>query len=47
MFQICLGIPWGADQSADTMKVMKDHLPKNARGAAEYQNANSYGRSSS
>lgn len=30
MFQICLGIPWGADQSADTMKVMKDHLPKNA-----------------
>ena len=30
MFQICLGIPWGADQSADTMKVMKDHLPENA-----------------
>ena len=30
MCQICLGIPWGADQSADTMKVMKDHLPKNA-----------------
>ena len=30
MFQICLGIPWGADQSADTMKIMKDHLPKNA-----------------
>jgi uncharacterized protein (DUF849 family) len=26
MFQICLGIPWGADQSVDTMKVMKDHL---------------------
>ena len=30
MFQICLGIPWGADQSVDTMKVMKDHLPSNA-----------------
>ena len=30
MFQICLGIPWGADQSVDTMKVMKDHLPQNA-----------------
>ena len=30
MFQICLGIPWGADQSADTMKAMKDHLPENA-----------------
>jgi len=33
MFQICLGIPWGADQSVDTMKVMKDHLPKNASWA--------------
>ena len=30
MFQICLGIPWGADQSVDTMKVMKDHLPREA-----------------
>ena len=30
MFQICLGIPWGADQSVDTMKAMKDHLPLNA-----------------
>ncbi len=30
MFQICLGIPWGADQSTDTMKVMKDHLPAGA-----------------
>ena len=27
LFQICLGIPWGAEQSVDTMKVMKDHLP--------------------
>ncbi len=30
MFQICLGIPWGADQSVDTMKVMKDELPTGA-----------------
>lgn len=30
MFQICLGIPWGADQSVDTMKAMKDHLPTGA-----------------
>ncbi len=29
LFQICLGIPWGAEQSIDTMKVMKDHLPTN------------------
>lgn len=33
MFQICLGIPWGADQSVDTMKVMKDDLPPNASWA--------------
>ena len=33
MFQICLGIPWGADQSVDTMKVMKDHLPDGASWA--------------
>ena len=30
MFQICLGIPWGADQSVDTMKAMKDALPAGA-----------------
>ena len=30
MFQICLGIPWGADQSVDTMKAMKDELPAGA-----------------
>jgi len=30
MFQICLGIPWGADQSVDTMKAMKDQLPDGA-----------------
>ena len=34
MFQICLGIPWGADQSVDTMKVMKDHLPEGASWAS-------------
>lgn len=34
MFQICLGIPWGADQSVDTMKVMKDHLPQDASWAS-------------
>ena len=34
MFQICLGIPWGADQSVDTMKVMKDHLPADASWAS-------------
>lgn len=33
MFQICLGIPWGADQSVDTMKAMKDHLPAGASWA--------------
>jgi uncharacterized protein (DUF849 family) len=33
MFQIWLGIPWGADQSVDTMKAMKDHLPQGANWA--------------
>ncbi len=33
LFQICLGIPWGADQSVDTMKAMKDHLPAGANWA--------------
>ena len=33
MFQICLGIPWGADQTVDTMKAMKDHLPQGANWA--------------
>ena len=27
MFQICLGIPWGADHSVDMLKVMKVELP--------------------
>jgi uncharacterized protein (DUF849 family) len=34
MFQICLGIPWGADHSVDTMKVMKDQLPQGASWAS-------------
>lgn len=33
MFQICLGIPWGADHTVDAMKVMKDSLPANASWA--------------
>jgi len=33
MFQICLGIPWGADQSVDIMKAMKDQLPADAAWA--------------
>ncbi len=34
MFQICLGIPWGAEQSVDNMKVMKDELPTGASWAS-------------
>lgn len=34
MFQICLGIPWGAEQSVDNMKVMKDELPAGANWAS-------------
>ena len=34
MFQICLGIPWGAEQTIDSMKVMKDELPTNASWAS-------------
>jgi uncharacterized protein (DUF849 family) len=30
MFQICLGIPWGADQNISTMQAMKNDLPRNA-----------------
>lgn len=34
MFQICLGIPWGADQTVDNMKAMKDQLPPEASWAS-------------
>ncbi len=30
MFQLCLGIPWGAPADSDSMKHMRDMLPKNA-----------------
>ena len=30
MFQICLGIPWGADHTVGSMKAMKDELPPEA-----------------
>lgn len=33
LFQICLGIPWGAEQSVDTMKAMRDQLPPGANWA--------------
>ncbi|MBM3611608.1 MAG: 3-keto-5-aminohexanoate cleavage protein [Alphaproteobacteria bacterium] len=34
MFQLCLGIPWGADQTVETMKAMKEHLPPGASWAS-------------
>jgi len=34
MFQICLGIPWGAEQTVDSMKVMKDELPADSSWAS-------------
>ena len=34
MFQLCLGIPWGADQTVETMKAMKEHLPQGASWAS-------------
>ncbi|MGE0213062.1 MAG: 3-keto-5-aminohexanoate cleavage protein, partial [Parvibaculaceae bacterium] len=34
MFQLCLGIPWGADHTVDVMKSMKDQLPSGASWAA-------------
>ena len=33
MFQICLGIPYGADQTVETMVAMKSHLPQGATWA--------------
>ena len=34
MFQICLGIPWGAEQTVETMAAMKAQLPPNASWAS-------------
>jgi uncharacterized protein (DUF849 family) len=34
LFQLCLGIPWGAPYNSETMGYMKSQLPKNALWAA-------------
>jgi uncharacterized protein (DUF849 family) len=34
MFQLCLGIPWGAEATTETMLAMKNHLPPGANWAA-------------
>jgi uncharacterized protein (DUF849 family) len=34
LFQICLGIPWGAPATSETMFAMRDHLPDSAIWAA-------------
>ena len=34
MFQLCLGIPWGADQTVETMAAMKAQLPFGASWAS-------------
>ncbi len=33
LFQLCLGIPWGAPADTGTMKLMADMLPSNANWA--------------
>ncbi|MEE2981571.1 MAG: 3-keto-5-aminohexanoate cleavage protein [Pseudomonadota bacterium] len=33
LYQICLGIPWGAPATTDAMKAMRDMLPDNAQWA--------------
>ena len=30
LFQICLGIPWGLEQTSESMMFMRDHLPPDA-----------------
>jgi uncharacterized protein (DUF849 family) len=34
LFQICLGIPWGAEADTETMLAMRNQLPKNAHWTA-------------
>jgi len=34
LFQLCLGIPWGAEANAQTLLVMRDMLPEGAHWAA-------------
>src|SRR5699024_1696907 len=33
-FQLCLGIPWGAEADTETMVYMKNRLPQNAHWSA-------------
>jgi uncharacterized protein (DUF849 family) len=33
LFQLCLGIPWGAEATTETMLAMRSHLPPNANWA--------------
>lgn len=34
LFQLCLGIPWGAEATPSTLLAMRDHLPDDAEWAA-------------
>src|SRR5699024_11823176 len=34
IFQLCLGIPWGADSDKETITYMRDRLPENAHWSA-------------
>jgi len=34
LFQICLGIPWGAEANTETLQLMRDMLPEGAHWAA-------------
>jgi uncharacterized protein (DUF849 family) len=34
LFQICLGIPWGAEATTDALLTMRNHLPEGANWAA-------------
>ena len=34
LYQLCLGIPWGAPANAETMMLMRDMLPANANWAS-------------
>ena len=33
LFQLCLGIPWGAEATTETMLAMRNHLPAGANWA--------------
>lgn len=34
LFQLCLGVPWGADADTESLLLMKRYLPENARWSA-------------